>query len=57
MLFALSNSDTDFIRNLYKNYNIYPIYTHRSVSRDTSARGIACEVFVTNYVLETDATC
>ena len=49
VLFALSNSNTDFIRNLYKNYNIYPIYTARTVSCDINARSQAKEILVTNY--------
>ena len=49
VLFALSNSNTDFIKNLYKNYNIYPIYTARTVSCDVSRRSQAKEILVTNY--------
>ena len=51
VFFALSNSDTDFIRNLYKNYNICPIYTNRTISRDASGRGLVCEILITNYSL------
>jgi len=55
VLFALSNSDTSFIRNLYKNYNIYPIYTTRTVSRDPAVRGTVCEVLITNYSASNNA--
>jgi len=52
VMFALSNSDTEFIRNLYKNYNIWPIYSMRSVSPTISGRGLVGEILITNYGLE-----
>jgi DNA adenine methylase len=55
VLFAQSNSDTEFVRNLYKQYNIYPIYTSRTVSVDTSSRGPVTEVLITNYEVGDDA--
>ena len=49
VMFALSNSNTDFIINLYKKYNISPIYTARTVSCDVKVRSQAKEILVTNY--------
>ena len=46
---ALSNSDTDFIRDLYKNFYIYPIYTSRTVATTVAGRLIATELLITNY--------
>ena len=57
VLFALSNSDTPFIRNLYKDYYIFPVYTNRTVSRDTSTRGIVGEILITNYCVGRNADC
>ena len=49
VMFALSNSNTDFILNLYKKYNIYPIQIARTVSCDITKRSQAKEILVTNY--------
>ena len=49
VMFALSNSNTDFILNLYKKYPIYPIYTTRTVSCDIAGRFQTKEILVTNY--------
>ena len=56
VLFAQSNSDTEFIRNLYKQYNIYPIHTTRTVSVDASVRGTVTEILITNYEVSSDET-
>lgn len=45
----LSNSDTTFIRNLYKEYNIYSITAYRHISSDGDTRGEKPEVLITNY--------
>ena len=55
VLFAMSNSDTPFVRNLYKQYNIYPIYTSRTVSVDASTRGTVTEILITNYEVGVNA--
>ena len=45
----LSNSDTPFIRKLYKGYNIYSITAYRHISSDGDTRGEKPEVLITNY--------
>ena len=43
----LSNSNTDFIKNLYKNFDITPVTTTRTIARST--RNVANEVLIRNY--------
>ena len=50
---ALSNSGTDFIKNLYKNFYIYPVYTSRTVATTVAGRSVATELLITNYDEET----
>lgn len=45
----LSNSDTEFIKNLYKDFNINYIYAARSINSKASKRGKIKEVVITNY--------
>ena len=45
----ISNSDTPFIRELYKGYNIHPITALRNISSDSNKRGQVSEVLITNY--------
>lgn len=45
----VSNSDTPFIRKLYKGYNIHAITAHRHISSDSDKRGQVSEVLITNY--------
>jgi DNA adenine methylase len=45
----LSNSDTEFIRGLYKAYEIIPVQAKRSINSDSSGRGFVGEVLVRNY--------
>jgi DNA adenine methylase len=45
----LSNSNTDFIKELYKNYNINFVDANRMINCDGSKRGKIKEVVVTNY--------
>ena len=45
----LSNSDTPFIRKLYKDYHIHSITAYRHISSDGSTRGEKPEVLITNY--------
>ena len=47
--FMLSNSYCDFIRDLYKEYNVETVQARRSVSADGKKRIIIDEVLVTNY--------
>ena len=45
----LSNADTPFIRDLYKNFNIEGIQAPRSISADGSKRKKVGELIITNY--------
>jgi len=47
--FLLSNSSTDFIRELYKSYSIHFIKAKRAVNSKASGRGEIEEVLVKNY--------
>jgi len=46
---ALSNSNTNFIKNLYKEYDINIVYANRFVNSKSSGRGKITEVLVRNY--------
>jgi DNA adenine methylase len=45
------NSDSDFIKNLYKqiNFNIYQIAASRSINSNTKKRGVIDELLITSY--------
>jgi DNA adenine methylase len=45
----LSNSDTEFIRGLYKEYEIIPVQAKRVINSDSSGRGLVGEVLIKNY--------
>jgi DNA adenine methylase len=45
----LSNSDTDFIKNLYKNYTITIVKATRMINCNAKKRGKVNEVVITNY--------
>lgn len=46
----LSNSNTDLIRNLYRDFEIVEVEASRNINRDGSKRGkTKCEVLVKNY--------
>jgi DNA adenine methylase len=45
----LSNSDCDFVRNLYKNFNIYEMQSSRSLNCKSDKRGKVSELLITNY--------
>ncbi|MDO8517168.1 MAG: DNA adenine methylase [Nanoarchaeota archaeon] len=45
----LSNSDTSFIKNLYKGYNIRFVKATRMINCDATKRGKINEVVITNY--------
>lgn len=50
--FMLSNSATDFIKDLYRDYNITIVKAKRAINADASKRGAIEEVLVTNYGTE-----
>lgn len=45
----LSNNNTDFIRNLYKDYNIGVVHAKRAINHKGDGRGAVEEVIITNY--------
>lgn len=45
----LSNSDTEFIRKLYKGYSIKTVNASRMINCDATKRGKISEIVVTNY--------
>ena len=45
----VSNSDTPFIRKLYKSYHIHSITAYRHISSNGDTRGEKPEVLITNY--------
>jgi DNA adenine methylase len=47
---VLSNSDTEFIRELYKKFNVYTIKAKRTLNSKADKRGYVNEVLITNYV-------
>jgi DNA adenine methylase len=47
--FLLSNSDTEFINDLYKDFIVETIHTSRNISNDSTKRGAVSEVLVRNY--------
>ena len=47
--FMLSNSATDFIKELYKDYNVNIVSATRIINSKVSGRGAVEEVIVTNY--------
>ncbi|MBT6121603.1 DNA adenine methylase [bacterium] len=47
--FMVSNSSTDFIKDLYKDYTIHTIKAKRSINSNAKKRGPVDEVLITNY--------
>jgi DNA adenine methylase len=47
--FMLSNSNTDFINELYKDYHINTVSAKRNINSKGDKRGAVLEVLVTNY--------
>ncbi|MDI6738126.1 MAG: DNA adenine methylase [Nanoarchaeota archaeon] len=45
----LSNSDTDFIKKLYKGYNINTVQASRMINSDATKRGKISELVIRNY--------
>ncbi len=50
--FMLSNSATEFIKALYKDYHITIVKAKRAINSDASKRGAIEEVLITNYGAE-----
>lgn len=50
--FMLSNSSTEFIRDLYRDYNITTVKAKRAINSDARKRGAIEEVLITNYGIE-----
>ena len=50
--FMLSNSATDFIKELYKDYDITIVQAKRAINADASKRGAIEEVLIRNYGTE-----
>ena len=48
----LSNSDTEFIRQLYRGFEIHTVQARRMVNCDGAKRGLVNEVVVTNFTKE-----
>lgn len=48
-LLMLSNSDTDYINGLYKDYKIHKVLAKRMINCDATKRGRIFEVVVRNY--------
>lgn len=47
--FLLSNSSTEFIRDLYKNYKVVSVQANRAVNSKADKRGKVAEVLIMNY--------
>jgi len=47
--FLLSNSDTDIIKKLYKNYEIKKVFASRAINSNANKRGKITEILVRNY--------
>jgi len=47
--FLLSNSSTEFIKDLYSDYSIFPVQANRIINSKSSGRGKITEVLVKNY--------
>lgn len=45
----LSNANTEFVRNLYKDFNIHVVHARRNINSQSNGRGKVEEVIVTNY--------
>jgi DNA adenine methylase len=45
----LSNSDTPFVRELYKDYRVETVHAARAINRDASKRGLVTEIVALNY--------
>ena len=52
VMFLLSNSSTDFIRDLYSEYRVSTVMAGRAINSQSDKRGKVAEVLVCNYKLE-----
>lgn len=50
--FMLSNSATEFIRNLYAGYTVETVHAKRAINSDANRRGAVEEVLIRNYGAE-----
>lgn len=50
--FMLSNSATDFIKDLYKDYSVFIVKAKRAINADSNKRGEIEEVIIRNYGTE-----
>jgi len=48
--FLLSNSSSEFIKDLYKDYNIHIVKATRNINSDGEKRGAVDELLISNYV-------
>ena len=48
-LFMESNSNTDFVKDLYKDFKIQEVWARRSINREKSKRGVITELVITNF--------
>jgi DNA adenine methylase len=48
-LFMESNSNTDFVKDLYKDFKIQEVLARRSINREKSKRGVITELVITNF--------
>jgi DNA adenine methylase len=45
----LSNADTEFIRDLYQDFEIIPVQAKRAINSDSAGRGLVNEVLIRNW--------
>jgi len=45
---VISNSDTEYIRRLYKNFNIHVVHARRAINSNGNGRGTVTELIITN---------
>lgn len=50
--FMLSNSSTDFIKELYRDYDISVVQAKRAINSNANKRGVVEEVLIRNYGLK-----
>jgi DNA adenine methylase len=48
----ISNSDTDFIKELYNGFHINTVFARRFINCKAHARGKITELLITNYEYE-----
>ncbi len=48
---VLSNSNTDYIRQLYRDFSIHEVLAKRAINRNGSGRGPVTELVITNHGL------